>query len=90
MTTTVVNVRDEPFDVYIGRARGSVLGNPFRIGRNGDREMVIKSFRSYARDRMASDPEFAATVRALRGLRLGCHCKPLACHGDVYVELVDG
>jgi hypothetical protein len=27
---------------------------------------------------------------ALKGKRLGCFCKPLACHGDVIKEYIEG
>ena len=30
------------------------------------------------------------TRSGLRGKRLGCVCKPKACHGDVLVELIEG
>jgi hypothetical protein len=32
------------------------------------------------------DEEFKKKVLALEGKRLGCYCKPLACHGDVIVR----
>ena len=30
------------------------------------------------------------SLEPLRGKVLGCYCKPLACHGDVIVELLEG
>jgi hypothetical protein len=30
-----------------------------------------------------------ADLHELKDKRLGCYCKPLACHGDVYVELLN-
>lgn len=102
-TTTVVNVRCEAFDVYIGRrsvlmvgAKGtgpgearqlsaSPFGNPFRIGRDGTREQVIEKYRDWIMDR----PHLLSQLEELRGKRLGCWCKPAACHGDVLVELIE-
>lgn len=80
----VVNIRTyrEPY-VYIGRR--SRFGNPFRIGPDGDRAEVIGKYRCWFHKRLASS-RFKATVLALRGKALGCHCKPLPCHGDVIVE----
>jgi hypothetical protein len=76
--------KDERFDVYIGR--GTPWGNPFPIGIGGqgdDRETVIEKFRAYFSDEILSTPEKKKAVLSLRGYRLGCHCKPLACHGDI-------
>ena len=86
--TRVVNIRQDKCDVYIGR--GSPFGNPFRIGRDGNREQVIELYRQMIKKRMLSDEEFADEVLSLRGKRLGCYCKPLACHGDVIVQLIEG
>jgi len=82
--TRVVNPRDEPCDVRI--CRPSKWGNPFRIGRDGTREEVIAKYRDY----ILARPDLLAALPALRGKCLGCYCKPLPCHGDVLVELVDG
>ena len=86
--TTVVNIRNQHCDVYIGR--GSPFGNMFRIGQDGNREQVIELYRQKITKRMLSDEVFADQVLSLRGKRLGCFCKPLACHGDVLVELIEG
>jgi len=80
--TTVVNIKHDPYDIYIGR--GSVYGNPFRIGRNGTREQVIEKYREWVKTR----PEILDHLEALRDKRLGCYCKPAACHGDVLIELL--
>lgn len=96
--TRVVNVKHENYDILIGRIRGQLFhyGNPFYIGRDGDRPEVIDKFRRW----LNGDPEFADVEPERRGwiLRnlhllkdkiLGCFCKPEDCHGDVYVELLD-
>ena len=83
MSAEVVNRRLQEEDAYIGR--GSPFGNPFRIGEHGSREQVIEAYRTHFAD-MLTDPEFKARVVELAGLRLGCYCKPAACHGDVIVE----
>jgi hypothetical protein len=75
--TRVVNIRREECDVYIGR--GSRWGNPYRIGRDGNREDVIRMYTVYLRQK----PELLRSLRRLRGKRLGCFCAPLECHGDV-------
>lgn len=82
--TTVVNVKTDDYDVYVGRP--SQWGNPFMIGRDGTREEVIEKFRGY----LKANPGWVNMIRKeLRGKRLGCFCKPLACHGDVLAEVAD-
>ena len=81
--TTVVNLKRERFDVYIGR--GSKWGNPFRIGVHGSREEVIKKYRDY----LLGKPELLRSLEELRGKVLGCYCRPMPCHGDVLVELLE-
>lgn len=78
----VINVKTDDSDhEYIGR--GTIFGNPFIIGRDGDRDEVIEKFKAYfLSDRRLMD----AALTHLKGKNLGCHCKPLACHGDVIME----
>ncbi len=91
MTTRVVNIsRGADFDVFIGRGRNAILGNPFKIGIDGNRKQVIELFRSYFYKRIATDSVFKAKVLSLKDKILGCYCKSLACHGDIYVEYLDG
>jgi len=90
--TTVVNLRNGPFDVYLGRpghGQDGCFGNPFMIGRDGTREEVIQKYRRYFEHRLGVDPEFRECVLDLRGKRLGCFCKPDECHGDVIAEWLD-
>jgi hypothetical protein len=84
--TRAVNMRDEAYDVYIGRPREGLegpFGNPFRAG------PALKRFRQYFLDRVARDTDFRLQVLSLRGKRLGCYCKPKPCHGDIIAEWVE-
>jgi hypothetical protein len=82
VTTTVVNKRTDEFDIYIGRP--SKWGNPFVIGKDGNREEVITKFERYIwRSPLMAD------IRELRDKRLGCFCAPQPCHGDVLAQLAD-
>ena len=97
--TRVVNLRQAPYDVYIGR-RGStptsatgvnypqIFGNPFSVKEYG-RAGCIRKFKEYFLDRVENDPPFRAEVLKLQGKILGCFCKPEACHGDVIAQWVD-
>lgn len=87
--TQVVHCKREPYDVYIGRDMpglpASKWENPFKIGYDGSREDVIAKFREY----LINNDELMASLHELKGKTLGCWCVPLACHGDVLVELID-
>jgi hypothetical protein len=81
--TRVVHCRREPADVFVGRP--SQWANPFFIGRDGQRDEVIEKFERW----LIRQPSLLRDVATLRGMALGCDCKPLACHGDVLAELAD-
>lgn len=70
-------------DLYIGR--GSPWGNPFVIGLHGNREQVIERYRIWIAER----PHLIDKLISYDPKRLLCYCAPLACHGDVLVELVE-
>ena len=90
-STQVVNIRRQPFDVYIGRrghGHDGYFGNPFRTPQL-TREEALARYRAYFHERLRTDPEFHRRVLALKEKRLGCFCAPLACHGDVIVEWLE-
>lgn len=81
---TVYNIRSKKSGKRIDRT--TPFGNPFIIGRDGDREEVIRKFREY----FYKNKELRRLVRKeLRGHDLLCWCKPLACHGDVIIEYLE-
>ena len=70
--------------VYIGRP--SMWGNPFVIGKDGNRQEVIHKFTEYVNAR----PTLLATAKEkLKGKDLACFCAPLACHGDVWLKIAN-
>lgn len=88
-TTVVVNLKRDQFDVLIDR-RG-LYGNRHIIGRDGNRATVIdKHMRDWRMilDEPTTREQAVACLQFMKGKRLGCHCKPLACHGDNYVKLI--
>jgi hypothetical protein len=87
--TRVVNVdRGQVFDVYIGR--GSEWGNPYALGFDGDREEVLRKFRYDFERGLLGGPDVMKRLKSLKGKRLGCHCKPAPCHGDILAEYLNG
>ncbi len=94
--TRVVNLRRERCDVYIGRSGAKYhFGNPFHIGSHGSRKEVVEMFRQWLRGDAFRDVEqdrrawIFANLWRLEGKRLGCWCKPLLCHGDIYVRMLE-
>lgn len=83
----VVHCKVERYDVYIGRGRGSIWGNPFEIGPGATREQVIARHRDYVQ----REPWLMARLNELLGKTIACWCKTKArpdtpCHGDTLVE----
>lgn len=96
--TRVVNIRDLPPGwkdasqyVYIGRAHypkrlgGSKWGNPFEIGREGNRQQVIEKYGQH----LKASPWLQQEIPQLVGKTLVCWCKPEACHGDILALLAN-
>lgn len=78
-----VGKRSSAMQVYIGRP--SKWGNPFVIGRDGSRADVIAKYRAW----IVAQPALMNALDELRGRDLVCWCAPLACHGDVLIELAN-
>ena len=82
--TSVVHCKRDPYDVYIGRP--GPYGNPFTIGKDGNREEVVEKYAEW----VLTQPELLATIRTeLNGQVLGCFCAPKLCNGDIIVELIN-
>jgi len=76
-------MRTSEYDVRIDRR--SKWGNPFVLGKDGTREEVVAKYETYLPNRL----DLMAALPELRGKRLGCWCKPEACHGDVLARLAE-
>lgn len=81
----VVHCKKEKYDIYIGRP--SKWGNPFTIGKDGNREEVISKFEIYmmspAQEHLIKD------LIELKDKILGCWCSPKHCHGDILKIMVE-
>lgn len=93
LSPTVVHCKRAPYDIYIGRGRDpktgepGTWGNPFRLNQDGDRETVILKYKEWL---LAHPALVERAKKELKGKTLGCWCSPLACHGDVLVEIANG
>ncbi len=94
--TRVINIKtapeyqsekSTPSYEYIGR--GSYWGNPYSMYEDGDdREEVIRKYK-YDFDYEKFPNKEKSEVYKLAGKRLGCFCKPQACHGDVLADFLN-
>ncbi len=73
-----------PFAVYVGRP--NKWGNPFVIGRDGNREEVIAKYKGWLSRQLAKG---MLDLVELRGKDLVCWCAPLPCHADILLELAN-
>ncbi len=95
MTTRVVHCMREKYDIYVGRGRGSIWGNPYAHKEGTQAKYVVGSVEeavSKYREYILSRPDLLARVPELKGKILGCWCKVKPddpCHGDVLVELAE-
>lgn len=81
------SVKSTPNYEYIGR--GSYWGNPYSMYEEGDnREEVIRKYK-YDFDYEKFPNKEKSEVYKLVGKRLGCFCKPQACHGDVLADYLN-
>lgn len=79
----VVHCKKSVFDVYVGRP--SKWGNPFVIGPDGDRNMVIDKYEKWLR----GNTQLMKEVKELKGKVLACWCAPAKCHGDVLLKIAN-
>ncbi|MBO9427955.1 DUF4326 domain-containing protein [Sulfitobacter sp. R18_1] len=78
-----VHLKRHEYDVRIDRR--TRWGNPEPMANQSDRERdrVIAVYRDYLWDQIKKGKVTLEDLAALHGKRLGCHCAPKACHGDV-------
>lgn len=77
MKTTVVNLKNNEYDVYIGL--GSKWGNKFARSNMmaKERRLACESYEDWF-----WSTDLPSHIHELRSKVLGCHCKPKRCHGD--------
>lgn len=84
---------------YIGRSGKGVispLGNPFIIGRDGDRDEVCDLYEAWFQAKVeVKDPAVMQELRRLYriakdgDLTLGCFCAPQRCHGETIKRFLE-
>lgn len=80
----VLNKRDFKISpensVYVGRP--SKWGNPYKVGRFGTNEEVVKLYKEY----LNNNTLLKEDLQELKGKDLVCWCSPEACHADILLE----
>ena len=108
MAINVVNVyKHKPTknDVYIGRGKGSVLGNPYtsRVLKNTKAEFQVETneeavakYEEYILKKIEEKDEAICNelnriykIAKTDDVNLVCFCKPKPCHGDVIKRIID-
>lgn len=72
--------------IYVGRP--SLFGNPYIMGKDGNREDVIRKYKIWL-DLWPYDVR-RDELEKLRGKDLVCWCAPLPCHADILLEMANG
>lgn len=85
ITVVKINRARNNFTDYIGRKwaelEGTIFGNPFHLGPDGDRTEVLLKFAEYWYAEEQRWLRMMAYIFLQPNAVLGCWCHPLACHG---------
>ncbi|EGG13295.1 hypothetical protein DFA_11056 [Cavenderia fasciculata] len=83
------------YDVYVGRKNPLIestvsikWGNPFKVGKDGNRNECMKQYRDWIFHKDQNDL-FLQAKRELKGKILACWCSPLNCHAMVLAEIAN-
>lgn len=68
---------------YVGRP--TKWGNPFAIGRDGNRAEVIAKYEAW----IIEQPELITAASSLRGKNLICWCAPQQCHAEILMAIAN-
>lgn len=88
---TAIRKNEVPIDI----SRTSILGNPFPLEKESDRNNVIELYRLYLHEQRRGNTEVWKAIKEIarmarngENIALVCWCSPKACHGDVIVNAV--
>ena len=94
--TVVANMRNGGDEALISWAkenghfqridRNSAWGNPYELGKDGDRDTVCESYMYYFKKKLSLHQQ----LMDIKGKVLGCWCYPERCHGNYLIDLADG
>jgi hypothetical protein len=92
--TVVVNQRTDLHTIkwaedngyYVRCDRFSEWGNPFEMGKDGDRDDVCNNYNEHY---FPFKPSLLSKIKTLKGKALGCWCAPERCHCDTLKMFAD-
>ncbi len=67
---------------YTCIGRGSIGGNRFIMGKDGDRNSVCNKYEIELKEK----PDLIKRIPELKGHVLGCYCAPRRCHGNTLLK----
>ncbi len=66
--------------------RSTKYGNPFLLGRDGDRDTICNKYEKY----IQQNPHLiVAAKKELKGKDLVCWCAPLRCHAETLLRIAN-
>lgn len=81
--------------IYVGRP--TILGNPFKSGRDGTRDEVCDAYMEHLRRSWRSNTQvrnklkgIARLVESGQRIALQCYCHPKRCHADEIAKAIEG
>lgn len=99
MNIFVVNLRYNSELEVIRVDRSTPLGNPFKIGKDGNRSACIAKYRGWLWKEIQKSPDESPASRMFHELvglaiireelLLGCWCTPESCHAEVIAKAID-
>ncbi len=94
-----IPIRIENMRNYKGKGiridRRSILGNPFPMKKESERNEVIKKYKDWLMDKSFDSPEWKEIKRLRKiyeekgTLILKCWCSPKACHGEIIKNIIE-
>ena len=94
---------DADYCFYVGRSRAgkSPLGNPYQIGKDGDRREVIEKYRRWLWEEIKKGDDSPAYRELVwvadfykcsteqEPIKLLCWCAPQPCHAEVIIRAIE-
>ena len=85
--------KPDPGELVIDIDRGTVLGNPFVMRSESERDSVCERYAEWAVNQYANNKRFAQEINRIHELHkqgkyiaLRCWCAPKRCHGDFLAQ----
>lgn len=86
-TPVVYNIKvDKDLINFVNIMRPNKWGNPFILGKDGNRDEVLEKYTNY----IMSNPALIDEIKKeLKGKNLLCCCHPKKCHGHVLIKIAN-